>query len=89
MINDFVTVEIVSFILCHVILYIVYTCTTAILGSIIHAVWIFSLSIYYSLERLRRLLACYNPEDHLALGERYGYQVAKGYGYDYVTGGGG
>ncbi|XP_053374894.1 beta-1,3-glucosyltransferase-like [Mercenaria mercenaria] len=42
-----------------------------------------------NLPRLRHLLSCYDPNSHVALGERYGYQVSKGYGYDYITGGGG
>ncbi|ESP02546.1 hypothetical protein LOTGIDRAFT_138251, partial [Lottia gigantea] len=42
-----------------------------------------------NLKRLRRLLSCYNSEDKIALGERYGYGVSKGFGYDYITGGGG
>ncbi|KAI0236204.1 Beta-1,3-glucosyltransferase, partial [Lamellibrachia satsuma] len=42
-----------------------------------------------SVPRLRRLLACYDPTEPVALGERYGYGVNANYGYDYVTGGGG
>ena len=42
----------------------------------------------YSLKRLRGLLACYNPQEFVALGERYGYS-AMDFGYDYITGGGG
>ena len=42
-----------------------------------------------SMPRLRRLLACYNPAEPVALSERYGYGVSAGYGYDYITGGGG
>ena len=44
---------------------------------------------HYSIERLRKLLACYDPSEPVALGERYGYAVPRGYGYDYITGGGG
>ena len=42
-----------------------------------------------SLELLRHLLACYKSEEPVFLGERYGYAVASGYGYNYITGGGG
>ncbi|XP_076435134.1 beta-1,3-glucosyltransferase-like [Babylonia areolata] len=42
-----------------------------------------------NLDLLRRLLACYKTEDPLFLGERYGYSVHQGYGYNYITGGGG
>ncbi|KAK2171440.1 hypothetical protein NP493_1065g01034 [Ridgeia piscesae] len=42
-----------------------------------------------SVPRLRRLLACYDPTEPVALGERYGYAVNTGQGYDYITGGGG
>ncbi|KAL4224026.1 Fringe-like [Mactra antiquata] len=42
-----------------------------------------------NLARLRLLLSCYDPSTTVAMGERYGYQVSKGYGYDYITGGGG
>ncbi|XP_071094064.1 beta-1,3-glucosyltransferase-like [Haliotis cracherodii] len=42
-----------------------------------------------SLHRLRLMLACYNASEEIALGERYGYMSARGYGYDYITGGGG
>ncbi|CAL1528770.1 unnamed protein product, partial [Lymnaea stagnalis] len=42
-----------------------------------------------NLDRLLLLLACYNHRQPVALGERYGYAVARGGGYDYITGGGG
>ena len=42
-----------------------------------------------SLERLRQLLPCYSSEKPVFLGERYGYGVFSGYGYNYITGGGG
>uniref|UniRef100_A0A0B7A1S6 Fringe-like glycosyltransferase domain-containing protein n=1 Tax=Arion vulgaris TaxID=1028688 RepID=A0A0B7A1S6_9EUPU len=42
-----------------------------------------------NLDRLRALLACYNQQQPVALGERYGYGVVNGGGYDYITGGGG
>ncbi|XP_041349949.1 beta-1,3-glucosyltransferase-like [Gigantopelta aegis] len=42
-----------------------------------------------SLKQLRKLLACYDAKEVVVMGERYGYGVAKGYGYNYITGGGG
>ncbi|KAK6184234.1 hypothetical protein SNE40_006744 [Patella caerulea] len=42
-----------------------------------------------NLKRLRRLLSCYNWKENIALGERYGYALKDGHGYDYITGGGG
>ncbi|KAK6967804.1 beta-1 3-glucosyltransferase [Biomphalaria glabrata] len=42
-----------------------------------------------NLSRLRSLLACYNAQQPVALGERYGYGLIRGGGYDYITGGGG
>ena len=42
-----------------------------------------------SIPRLRSLLACYDPSEPVALGERYGFRVTDGRGYDYLTGGGG
>ncbi|CAH1801167.1 unnamed protein product [Owenia fusiformis] len=42
-----------------------------------------------SFNRLRRFLSCYDPNERIVIGERYGYGVAKGYGYNYPTGGGG
>lgn len=41
-----------------------------------------------SLARLRRLLRCYDPEEAVSLGERYGYGLLHN-GYSYTTGGGG
>ncbi|XP_059820100.1 beta 3-glucosyltransferase a isoform X1 [Hypanus sabinus] len=41
-----------------------------------------------SIPRLQRLLSCYNPEEPVFLGERYGYGLSTG-GYSYITGGGG
>lgn len=35
------------------------------------------------------LLTCYNPEESIVLGERYGYGVRTHKGYNYITGGGG
>ncbi|KAK3786123.1 hypothetical protein RRG08_045509 [Elysia crispata] len=42
-----------------------------------------------NLDQLRYLLSCYNPKQPVALGERYGYGLLRGGGYDYITGGGG
>ncbi|KAL8614023.1 hypothetical protein ACOMHN_023258 [Nucella lapillus] len=42
-----------------------------------------------NLEHLRQLLACYETEGPVHLGERYGYAVYQGHGYSYITGGGG
>lgn len=42
-----------------------------------------------NMDRLRLLLACYNHEQPVVLGERYGYAIVSGGGYDYITGGGG
>ncbi|XP_059207421.1 beta-1,3-glucosyltransferase [Centropristis striata] len=41
-----------------------------------------------SLSRLRRLLRCYDPEEAVVLGERYGYSLLHR-GYSYTTGGAG
>lgn len=49
----------------------------------------FQLVKLFSLARVLKLLTCYNPQSHLALGERYGYRTAKIHGYDYLTGGAG
>ncbi|KAG7157736.1 Beta-1-3-glucosyltransferase-like [Homarus americanus] len=42
-----------------------------------------------SVPRLRRLLSCYDPQDLVALGEKYGFAATTPHGYDYITGGGG
>ena len=43
-----------------------------------------------SVQKMLEFLKCYNSEDALAIGQRYGFRVADGkYGYDYITGGGG
>ncbi|XP_012256346.2 beta-1,3-glucosyltransferase [Athalia rosae] len=42
-----------------------------------------------SLGRLLRLLTCYNPAESVALGERYGFRLWEGDGYNYLTGGAG
>ncbi|XP_053703754.1 beta-1,3-glucosyltransferase isoform X1 [Synchiropus splendidus] len=41
-----------------------------------------------SLPRLRHLLSCYDPNEPVVLGERYGYGLLQN-GYSYITGGGG
>ncbi|RMC07236.1 hypothetical protein DUI87_16693 [Hirundo rustica rustica] len=41
-----------------------------------------------SIFRLRQLLSCYDPNEPVFLGERYGYGLGTG-GYSYITGGGG
>ena len=55
----------------------------------INIIKMMSCCVCDSVPRLRRLLACYDPTEPVALGERYGYGVNANYGYDYVTGGGG
>ena len=40
------------------------------------------------LSALLKMLNCYNPQDPLVLGERYGFGLMSGYGYSYITGGG-
>jgi len=43
-----------------------------------------------SVSRLASLLSCYTGEEGpFLLGQRYGYMVAIGHGYNYITGGGG
>lgn len=42
-----------------------------------------------SVGHLQRLLACYDPEEVTFLGEVYGYGQSSGYGYPYITLGGG
>ncbi|XP_068678836.1 beta-1,3-glucosyltransferase-like isoform X2 [Montipora foliosa] len=41
-----------------------------------------------SVPRLQKLLSCYDPNEVTLLGERYGYGLTAGYGYEYITGGG-
>uniref|UniRef100_A0A8C3R0Y5 Beta-1,3-glucosyltransferase n=1 Tax=Cyanoderma ruficeps TaxID=181631 RepID=A0A8C3R0Y5_9PASS len=41
-----------------------------------------------SIFRLQKLLSCYDPNEPVFLGERYGYGLGTG-GYSYITGGGG
>lgn len=44
----------------------------------------------FSVARTSRLLGCFDPDEPVALGERYGFQVASGeFGYDFPTGGAG
>ena len=43
----------------------------------------------HSMDRLLSILRCYNSEEVIFLGERYGYGVVNGVGYDYITLGGG
>ena len=42
-----------------------------------------------SVSRMLQLLQCYDHTKPIVLGERYGYGLNKGYGYSYITGGGG
>ena len=43
-----------------------------------------------SAKKMLEHLACYDPEDNVVLGQRYGFRVSTGqYGYNYPTGGGG
>lgn len=42
-----------------------------------------------SVSRMLQLLRCYDHAEPIVLGERYGYGLSKGYGYSYITGGGG
>lgn len=44
---------------------------------------------FYSVPRLGKLLSCYNPEERIALGEKYGFAMSTSHGYSYITGGGG
>ena len=48
----------------------------------------FCIALLFSVPRLRRLLACYDPKEPILLGERYGYGCNTGNGYEYITGGG-
>ena len=43
----------------------------------------------FSINRLLEMLSCYDSSEALVIGERYGYNQAKGRGYDYPTGGAG
>lgn len=48
-----------------------------------------SISHQNSIPHLKSLLACYDSDEMVAIGERYGYMAVKRHGYDYITGGGG
>ncbi|CAH1154079.1 unnamed protein product [Phaedon cochleariae] len=43
----------------------------------------------FGISALQRTLSCYDPENKVALGERYAYDIREPTGYDYITGGGG
>ncbi|KAF4082077.1 hypothetical protein AMELA_G00147590 [Ameiurus melas] len=59
-------------------------------GEVTQAPWLLLVDddTLISLPRLRRHLRCYNPNEAVSIGERYGYTLSKG-GYSYITGGGG
>ncbi|CAD5116311.1 DgyrCDS5216 [Dimorphilus gyrociliatus] len=42
-----------------------------------------------NIAELRKILSCYDPNEAIAIGEKYGFGLAKDYGYSYITGGGG
>ena len=42
-----------------------------------------------SVPRLLRMLACYDPDEAILMGEAYGFMAHKPVGYTYITGGGG
>ncbi|XP_044754103.1 beta-1,3-glucosyltransferase isoform X2 [Coccinella septempunctata] len=42
-----------------------------------------------SVQRITELLSCYDPNDDVAVGERYGYGLYNSLGFNYITGGGG
>lgn len=42
-----------------------------------------------SVHRIIELLSCYNSDNDVAIGERYGYGVYNSHGFNYITGGGG
>ena len=44
---------------------------------------------FFSINRLLELLSCYDSSEAVVIGERYGYGVVSGFGYDYPTGGAG
>ena len=50
----------------------------------------FVVAVNSSYERLRHHLACYESNEPVLLGERYGYGINhRPHGYEYPTGGGG
>ncbi|CAN7985194.1 unnamed protein product, partial [Ixodes hexagonus] len=57
----------------------------------VHTMWLVVADddTLLSMPRLLDLLGCFNAEDEIALGERYGFGTASGLGYDYLTGGSG
>ncbi|MCJ8742448.1 hypothetical protein PDJAM_G00082100 [Pangasius djambal] len=59
-------------------------------GEVTQAPWLLLVDddTLISLPRLRRHLRCYDPNEAVSIGERYGYNLSKG-GYSYITGGGG
>ncbi|KAM9455945.1 beta-1,3-glucosyltransferase isoform 2-T2 [Clarias gariepinus] len=59
-------------------------------GDVTQAPWLLLVDddTLMSLPRLRQHLGCYNPNEAVIIGERYGYTLNKG-GYSYITGGGG
>ncbi|KAH7956919.1 hypothetical protein HPB52_013556 [Rhipicephalus sanguineus] len=50
---------------------------------------ILSCALNHRIPRLLDLLSCFDSEDDVALGERYGFGAATERGYDYLTGGSG
>lgn len=42
-----------------------------------------------NIKELRKILNCYDPNEAIAIGEKYGYGLSKDHGYTYLTGGGG
>ncbi|XP_016119254.1 beta-1,3-glucosyltransferase [Sinocyclocheilus grahami] len=59
-------------------------------GAVTQAPWLLIVDddTLISLPRLRRLLGCYDPNEAVSVGERYGYGLSRD-GYSYITGGGG
>ncbi|XP_058268338.1 beta-1,3-glucosyltransferase isoform X3 [Hemibagrus wyckioides] len=59
-------------------------------GEVTQAPWLLLVDddTLISLPRLRRHLRCYDPNEAVIIGERYGYTLTKR-GYSYITGGGG
>ncbi|XP_062869871.1 beta-1,3-glucosyltransferase [Trichomycterus rosablanca] len=59
-------------------------------GGVTGAPWLLIVDddTLISLPRLRRLLRCYDPNEAVSIGERYGYSLGTG-SYSYITGGGG
>ncbi|KAL1266461.1 hypothetical protein QQF64_002136 [Cirrhinus molitorella] len=59
-------------------------------GAVTQAPWLLVVDddTLISLPRLQRLLSCYDPNEAVSVGERYGYGLLRD-GYSYITGGGG